>query len=437
MKKIEERGNYLYITDTVSGDIEKRLAKGNLRWYTKGDEPNLVVYLRKEDDDTTTSFLLTEAVDVGDTPFTLSTISTFLDDNTGFNPASGGSGANGDYLDKVTLDAQTVAGPVEFFQDITVPSGSVILGKDGAKLSSAGRALHYNDARKRATLFTHYHYDETGSEIPSYYKLDPLQEHFPVNPDDDGTVINTSELAFVGALGVSITTAFYLKPTTNDPIRLQVWEGSDDTGAILIDQSFNNQGVTRTYAGVLTRFELPVPLITEAGDLQFVRITGTPLIGAIQSSGAFIGELQPYLEFDVHLATIVDIVTLDDIPESVGYILATWGANIQTLGRHPAINSPSNAAEITSLGIMASIPVPATGILDTITYYNNTGDNTTTFQIIKNGQVAHTFTCIGPYGAETGINLPIGFAGSVPDNIAIRYFSGTAPSDGLYTAYVK
>ena len=121
----------------------------------------------------------------------------------------------------------------------------------------------------------------------------------------------------------------------------------------------------------------------------------------------------------------------------LGYILTTWGANIQTLGRHPAINSPSNAAEITSLGIMASIPVPASGTIDTIAYYNNTGDNTTEFQIIKNGVVMYTFTCIGPYGVETGINLPIGFVGSVPDNIAIRYSAGTAPSEGLYTAYIK
>ena len=121
----------------------------------------------------------------------------------------------------------------------------------------------------------------------------------------------------------------------------------------------------------------------------------------------------------------------------LGYVLATWGANLQTLGRHPAINSPSNAAEITSLGIMASIPVPAAGTIDTITYYNSTGDNTTEFQIVKNGVVMHTFTCTGPYGAETGINVPIGFAGSVPDNIAIRYSAGTAPSEGLYTAYIK
>lgn len=121
----------------------------------------------------------------------------------------------------------------------------------------------------------------------------------------------------------------------------------------------------------------------------------------------------------------------------LGYILTTWGANLQTLGRHPAINSPSNSAEITSLGIMASIPVPAAGTIDTLTYYNMSGDNTTEFQIIKNGVVMYTFTCTGPYGVETGINVPTGFAGSVPDNIAIRYSAGTAPGDGLYSMYIN
>lgn len=121
----------------------------------------------------------------------------------------------------------------------------------------------------------------------------------------------------------------------------------------------------------------------------------------------------------------------------LGYILNTWGANLQTPGRHPAINGAANAAEIPSLGISASAEVPAAGTIDTLTYYNATGDNTTTFQIIKNGVVMYTFTCVGPYGVETGINVPIGFTGSVADNIAIRYSSGTAPGEGFYSIYIK
>lgn len=126
-----------------------------------------------------------------------------------------------------------------------------------------------------------------------------------------------------------------------------------------------------------------------------------------------------------------------DIPDGLGYVLATWGANLQTVGRHPAINSPSNSAQITSLGVMASIPVPADGTLDTLTYYNTTGDSTTVLQIVLNGVVVYSFNCVGPYGIETGIGIPVVVTGGVPDNVAIRYSAGTAPSEGLYTAYVK
>lgn len=117
----------------------------------------------------------------------------------------------------------------------------------------------------------------------------------------------------------------------------------------------------------------------------------------------------------------------------VSYVLATWGANLQTVGRHPAINSPADSGQISSLGIYASMPIPADGILDTLTYYTNTGDNTTTLQIVKNGVVESTFNCDAAYGVETGIGLSV----NVFDNIAIRYSGGTAPSEGLYTAYVK
>ena len=491
-----------------------------------------------------------------------------------------GGGASGNFLDLDTLSDQVVAGPVEFLQDITVPSGSVILGKDGAKISSAGRSLQYVDARRLPTLFAEYNYDDTGSEQPHYWSFGALQEEFPVAPAIDATIINGPvDLQFQGVLGASMTTAIYIVPTTTGALRLQIWEGSDDTGAVLIDQMFDIPvaGVTEK-----TRLMFPVPLITDSGDLQFVRFTGLNFHGALQTEGPFIGETVPFLEFDVHLLEKKFILPSDDIVNSVqagvnvtvdntdpnnpivsatgdmgvasvsgdgvdntdptnpilsfpnksevglgnvdntsdadkpvstatqsalndkqdilsegafvdgdktkldqqsgmntgdqdlsglalksnvleldntdaftpdadyepatkkyvddndlGYVLATWGANLQTLGRHPAINSPSNAAEIISLGIMASIPVPATGTIDTITYYNNTGDNTTELQIIKNGVVAYTFTCVGPYGVETGINVPIGFAGSVPDNIAIRYSSGTSPGEGLYTAFIN
>jgi len=119
----------------------------------------------------------------------------------------------------------------------------------------------------------------------------------------------------------------------------------------------------------------------------------------------------------------------------LGYVLATWGGNVVTIGRHPAINGVSTGPEITSLGVDASAQVSADGTIDTVTYYNTTGDNTTEFQIIVNGVVAYTFDSMGFgfYGQETGIGVPV----VMNDNVAIRYSGGTAPGPGIYTMYVN
>lgn len=202
-------------------------------------------------------------------------------------------------LDKVSTEPQTVAGAVEFLSDITVPSASVILGKDGAKISSAGRGLQYVDARSRPTLFPEYHFDNTGSEKPHYWVIDPLMELFPVCPDIDGTILTGNiDLPFVGALGASMTKALYVVADEVGIMRLQLWAGHSDTGAVLIDQKFEI-----TTADVLLKFVFPVPIISEAGDLQLARFSGVNLKGAVQTSGAFIGVLCPQMFFDVHLLT--------------------------------------------------------------------------------------------------------------------------------------
>ena len=117
----------------------------------------------------------------------------------------------------------------------------------------------------------------------------------------------------------------------------------------------------------------------------------------------------------------------------LGYVLATWGANLQNTGRFPRINEVANGLEVGGLGIDASAPVPADGTIDTMTYYMDTGDNTTVFKIIKNGAVAYTFTCDAAYGQETGIDVPV----ALGDNVAIEYDAGMKPAGGLYTIYIS
>ena len=120
-------------------------------------------------------------------------------------------------------------------------------------------------------------------------------------------------------------------------------------------------------------------------------------------------------------------------PSDLGYVFTSWGANLQNAGRFPAINGTANGSEISALGIDASAQIPANGTIDVLTYYMDTGDNTTVFKIIKNGQVAHTFTCTAAYGRETGIGVSV----AIGDNVAIRYDAGMKPSSGIYSMYIK
>lgn len=67
----------------------------------------------------------------------------------------------------------------------------------------------------------------------------------------------------------------------------------------------------------------------------------------------------------------------------LGYVLQTWGANMQNTGHYPLINGAANGSQVSGLGIWTSAVVPANGTIDALTYYMDTGDNTAVFKIIK------------------------------------------------------
>ena len=64
---------------------------------------------------------------------------------SGFKPFDPNGGAGlANKLDKVILTPQTVASEVEFLQSITVPTGSIILGTDGARIGSSAPSAALN-----------------------------------------------------------------------------------------------------------------------------------------------------------------------------------------------------------------------------------------------------------------------------------------------------
>lgn len=480
-------------------------------------------------------------------------------------PGEGGEGGE-DKLDKVSLDPQTVAGSVEFMKDLTIPSSSLILGKDGAKVSSAGRSLSFIDARERNTLFAQYSYDNAGGDQAYYWDIDSLQV-FNICPDDTVTLSDPQEMAFSGAGGNSLTRAFLVIPKTTGILRVQAWEGTDDTGPVLTDNSYE---VGLAAINTSVDLDLPAGQITETGDMQFVRFSGVQLGGSLsQSAGSFVGQEAPFLETGVQLLTKIllpsttdldlkedkvnkgiangyapldssshvpaanlpsyvddvlefaDLASfpvtgetgkiyialdtnltyrwsgsvyveltdttaiwgnvsgdlnnqtdlqnalnakvddteftdsniktkyennadtnaftdtektkLDSLNPGLGYVFTTWGANMQNTGRYPTLNGAANGPEQSSLGIWTDAIVPAAGTIEALTYNMGTGDNTTVLKIIKNGAVAHTFTCTGARDVETDIGVTV----SIGDRVAIEYDAGMKPAGSFYSVYIN
>lgn len=329
-------------------------------------------------------------------------------------------------LDKVSITPQTVAGAVMFEKSITVPSASVILGEDGARIGSSARAFAFTDARERNTLFSQYYYDDTGGTVLEYWNIG-VRATSNICPDSAVTLSDPQELAFSGAGGNALTRAFSIIPMEAGTLRVQSWEGADDTGAVLIDTLFE---IGAGVLSLVTMVEIPIGVISETGDMQFVRFSGIPLAGSLsQSSGLFIGQECPYLDIDVHVLTKVTVPT----QAGLGYTLV-WGANMQTTGRYAQVNGITGGSQETGLSPGSEYPVSADGTLDCLSYSTDTGDATTVFKILKNGTVVHTFTATGASGFEEDIGLSVSRAAG--DKIAIEYDAGMKPAGSVYIAYI-
>lgn len=332
------------------------------------------------------------------------------------------------FLDKVTLESQIVAGPVEFLEDITVPSGSVILGKNGARLSSTGRGLQYTDARERFTLFVEYHFTDAGGETPHYWDIDPVQTNFPVCPDEDGTILTGNiDLPFVGSLGSTMTRAIYIRPNSIGTLKLQIWEGSDSLGPVLVERDYEITTLDPV------RLEFPVPVITEGGDLQYVRLTGVDLLGAVQTTGAFVGQLCPFLEFDVHLLTEVPIggaAPVDSVNGYTGVVVldaddvgaSKSGDNVSDFTNDAGYLTSETPAPVDSVNGEVGVVVLDTGDIAEITdknyvtdaeatiIGNTSGTNTGDQDLSGKADVSHThtesdITDLGTYSTDIHSNI--------------------------------
>lgn len=227
---------------------------------------------------------------------------------------------NSNLLDKEETNAQTVAGPVTFESEITVPPSSLILGDGGAKISSSARNLLFTDAFGTMQYFAYWTFDDSGNEKPQYLDL-AAKATFPVNPDSGTTLSDPQELAFTTSAANTLTIAYDIIPATSGTLMVQTWQGSDDTGALLVENEFT---INPGDVGSQITLTLPNPIMLFLGDAIFTRFSGIQLEGAVQSSGPFVGQLKPFLSSDVHLMTPTDMIVSGDeislLVNDAGYI---------------------------------------------------------------------------------------------------------------------
>ena len=277
-------------------------------------------------------------------------------------PGPTGAGAE-NKLDKLILTDQTVASKVEFFQEITVPPNSIILGVDGAKLSSSARAFQFRDAFQTNQYFPFFEVRSVGNINPQYYQ--PADEiEAEVNPDSGTTLSDPQDLSFATSASDTLTVAFIVIPATSGQLMVQSWAGSDDTGAVLVANMFT---VLPGDIGNELQLNIPNPIMLFLGDSIFSRFSGVQLSGAVQSSGPFTGQLKPFLKSCLNLLTPKSLLIEGADVDIVQIFGAVSVADDQTpsgtdaplqIEFGPAQNDSNDAAMINSSG---SVTINITG----------------------------------------------------------------------------
>ncbi|MCP4612095.1 MAG: hypothetical protein GY845_25640 [Planctomycetes bacterium] len=112
----------------------------------------------------------------------------------------------------------------------------------GMSIAKAGRHLTTEDSSGTFSFFAYNCFDgevsTTDSLIPYFYEF---QAEEPVESDDSSEILSTSFSFIITATEHEIIRKVYIKTggsVINEPIRVRVYESSDDTGDLIFDREF-------------------------------------------------------------------------------------------------------------------------------------------------------------------------------------------------------
>ncbi len=215
-------------------------------------------------------------------------------------------------LNREDTDEQIIKSVLKLEQDPILPPGSIRFGENNLKLGSATRTLEIVDAYGMTSLIVAQPYDDTGIKRPVAYSASAVQT-FPVNLADDQTLTGQQTVSITAA-EVSMTIANKLKPASAGQLRIRSYTGTDDTGSLLVDSTFE---VTPADVGNEISFVTFNPSITATGDEGFITFDGIDLLGGVSTlPGA---PVTPFLESTLFIAEKKELAYVDDIPVMYGH----------------------------------------------------------------------------------------------------------------------
>lgn len=135
-------------------------------------------------------------------------------------------------------------------------------------------ALTLGDGTKALGL--NLEYGEGGSTHPFIYELS-AQETLNINRTQDQTLADPFELAYTTA-GDNLTVDFDVVPSETGELRVQFFQGGDDTGELVFDEI---KEIEASQVGTVVRFEVGNPYLFGVGTPLFVRFSGVQLKGGV------------------------------------------------------------------------------------------------------------------------------------------------------------
>lgn len=192
--------------------------------------------------------------------------------------------------------------------DLEVGAGKITLGENGQTISPGNDIINITDADGSTRYLYGVRYLPSGSLNPKFWDLDPLQ-----NLDlaiAFGSVLSSpSELSYLPA-NDNLSTTLEIRAATVGQLRVQIWNGIDDTGAKVLDQFVNIDPID---IGNIKQELLNNAILTRNGENMFFRFSGVDMYGAVQAMPPTTGQTAPFLTLVAHPAIETDYCfQLDD-----------------------------------------------------------------------------------------------------------------------------